>query len=203
MLRSLATLPMERAHTASCHSCGPSNLGDSSGLWAEFEDGQLVLALEISDVDYNSLCYLQISSSFIQIRNHLSASNKWRLAEASSQHMACLCPVCASVKTVWERRLTQQALHHRLCWDGENGLAYTHQLPQPTFQRKESWGHLVVHLHESLISWGTFQESLGGIIPKCLLALNKMQRKLLDTEQAHHHGNPGILELSIPETSYL
>lgn len=65
-------------------------------------------------------------------------------------------PLCICQGCVGERKADSAGLAHWLGREAANGLF------QPAFQRKGNWGPLVLHLWESLISWGMFQEPLGG-----------------------------------------
>lgn len=90
--RTLATARSEGTHSSPMSHCGPRALGPARDARHSLKMGCSITSTR-KPTHCNSSWCLQICSSFIWVRDHLFASNKLRLATASFQHMACLCPV--------------------------------------------------------------------------------------------------------------
>lgn len=144
------TSPNRAPREVSCHSCGSRAQGTAQDTGQSLKMGSSSKnPLENPDIDGNSLGCLQISISFIQVRNHLFVSNKWRPAPASFYHMACACPVSVHLSRLCGQREGRFSRLHTISPAGRGHMAWHTLAPpatQPAFQRKGCGGHMVVHL---------------------------------------------------------
>lgn len=119
------TSPNRAPREVSCHSCGSRAQGTAQDTGQSLKMGSSSKnPLENPDIDCNSLGCLQISISFIQVRNHLFVSNKWRPAPASFYHMPvhvlslCICQDCVGKGKADSAGFTPSALLGGVTWPG-------------------------------------------------------------------------------------